>query len=351
MRSAPVSARWIVPMFLAVTLAASVLLPNAAVVTTTAGVVSAPRAAEGAWVRARSAAGIVIFRQTGATASDRSVRAEADVAEALLVVASLVLDLRRAPEWCSGVTELATERSLSETDYILLAHVASARAADQTVLVAARLSARRTPSRVEIELRPPTDLGAPGDKGTRGGLSSANLRLTSVDGGLRTHVTFTVHCDADSANGTWCTDQLGVDGAFATMSGLRAVVSKGGIEVLPRLEEVLEEGATSSGDGPSYESVLSSYNETVAIGASAGSRDLTQAELAAPLAQAPFVSSCGAPEDMKVAVRVAVHAGRAVGVTVSTDPRSRAVASCIDRAVRRLRWAPSPKTDFLTTSY
>jgi hypothetical protein len=144
---------------------------------------------------------------------------------------------------------------------------------------------------------------------------------------------------------------VGVDAVFATMSGLRAVVSKGGIEVLPRVAEALDESPPASGDGPSYESVLNASNETVTIGASPGSRDLTQAELAAPLAQAPFMSRCGASDDTKVTVRVAVRAGRAIGVTVTTEPKSRALASCIDHAVRGLRWTPNPKTDFVTTSY
>jgi hypothetical protein len=54
---------------------------------------------------------------------------------------------------------------------------------------------------------------------------------------------------------------------------------------------------------------------------------------------------------MHVTVRVAVKMGRAVGVTVSTNPPNGAVAACIDRAVRGLQWAQSPKADFVTTSY
>jgi hypothetical protein len=54
---------------------------------------------------------------------------------------------------------------------------------------------------------------------------------------------------------------------------------------------------------------------------------------------------------MKVTVRVAVKMGRAVGVTVSTNPPSGGVAACVDRSVRGLQWPVSPKTDFVTTSY
>jgi hypothetical protein len=43
--------------------------------------------------------------------------------------------------------------------------------------------------------------------------------------------------------------------------------------------------------------------------------------------------------------------GRAVGVTVTTTPSHGGIATCIDRAVRGLRWAESAKTDFITTNY
>ena len=80
--------------------------------------------------------------------------------------------------------------------------------------------------------------------------------------------------------------------------------------------------------------------------------DLTDAQLAAPMGNVgASLSSCGAPNDMKVSVQVAVKMGRAVGVTVSTDPPNKAVASCVDRAVRKLRWPSSRKLDSFTTNY
>jgi hypothetical protein len=102
--------------------------------------------------------------------------------------------------------------------------------------------------------------------------------------------------------------------------------------------------------GQSYEAVLNSNNETVSMGASSGP-DLTNAQLAGPLRTAAFVTACGAPDDMKVQVRVAVRMGVPIGVTVNTTPSNGGVASCIDRAVRGLRWAANPKTDFVTTNY
>jgi hypothetical protein len=103
--------------------------------------------------------------------------------------------------------------------------------------------------------------------------------------------------------------------------------------------------------GRSYEAVLNSNNETITMGGDQGAPDLTNPQLSAPLRNASFVPGCGAPDDMKVTIRVAVRMGVPIGVTVTTQPSNERVAGCIDRAVRGLRWAPSAKTDFVTTSY
>ena len=110
-------------------------------------------------------------------------------------------------------------------------------------------------------------------------------------------------------------------------------------------------GAGGFSGGMSYEAVLNSNNQEISMGQGAGAPDLTDSQLSAPLRHASFVVSCGAPDDMKVTVRVAVRMGRAVGVTVTTNPSHGGVAACIDRSVRGLRWAESAKTDFITTSY
>ncbi len=102
--------------------------------------------------------------------------------------------------------------------------------------------------------------------------------------------------------------------------------------------------------GMSYEAVLNSNNETITMGQGSGP-DLTNAQLAGPLRTAAFIGNCGAPDDMKVQVRVAVKMGMPIGVTIQTTPPNSGVASCIDCAVRGLRWPANAKTDFVTTNY
>jgi hypothetical protein len=102
--------------------------------------------------------------------------------------------------------------------------------------------------------------------------------------------------------------------------------------------------------GMSYEAALASNNQQMAIGQASGP-DLTDQQLGGPMRNASFLGACGAPDSMKVMVRVAVKGGRAVGVSVYTTPPNPQVASCIDRSVRGLAWPVNAKMDFLTTNY
>jgi len=78
---------------------------------------------------------------------------------------------------------------------------------------------------------------------------------------------------------------------------------------------------------------------------------LSSAQLGAPLVHGSFVSACGAPENMKVVVKVTVQKGRATDVNVDTDPPDTAVCRCVDDAIRQLRWDISPKKQQLTVRY
>jgi hypothetical protein len=78
---------------------------------------------------------------------------------------------------------------------------------------------------------------------------------------------------------------------------------------------------------------------------------LSSAQLGAPLVHGTFVSACGAPDDMKVVVNATVKMGRAVAVTVKTQPANPAVASCVERAARELQWDVSPKAGRVTVTY
>jgi hypothetical protein len=103
--------------------------------------------------------------------------------------------------------------------------------------------------------------------------------------------------------------------------------------------------------GMSYEQALNSNNQEINMGASQGGPDLTDGQLSAPLRSGAFLGACGAPDSMKVQVRVAIKNGHAVGVTVTTNPPNSGIASCIDHSVRGMSWPSSPKMDSFTTNY
>ncbi len=110
-------------------------------------------------------------------------------------------------------------------------------------------------------------------------------------------------------------------------------------------------GAGGYRGGGSYEAALNANNQEISMGGPKGGPDLTDGQLGAPMRNASFISGCGAPESMKVTVRVAVQNGRAVGVSVYPNPPNPAVAQCVDRHVRALGWPANAKMDFFTTTY
>jgi hypothetical protein len=103
--------------------------------------------------------------------------------------------------------------------------------------------------------------------------------------------------------------------------------------------------------GMSYEAAIAANNQDISIGGNNGGPDLTNAQLSAPMRNAAFISGCGAPDDMKVTVKVAIKNGRAVGVSVYTNPANASVSSCVDKHVRAIGWPSSGKMDSFTTTY
>ncbi len=68
-------------------------------------------------------------------------------------------------------------------------------------------------------------------------------------------------------------------------------------------------------------------------------------------ARRAFVSACGAPDDMKVTMKMSVKMGHAADVTAQTYPPNPVVESCLERKARELQWDISPKTDHVTVTY
>ena len=102
--------------------------------------------------------------------------------------------------------------------------------------------------------------------------------------------------------------------------------------------------------GPTYEAAIASNKQELDMGRKADP-DLTDAQISGPMRNGSFVGECGAPDAMKVTVKVAIKQGRPAGVSVSTSPPDPDIAGCIDRYVRTFSWPSSSKMDSFTSTY
>jgi hypothetical protein len=95
---------------------------------------------------------------------------------------------------------------------------------------------------------------------------------------------------------------------------------------------------------------MDSYNEEKSMGEQ-GQADLTQGQYGRVLNGGGYLSHCGVPHSMSVSICAAVQNGRAVGVTVSTQPSDSKKVACITSAVRGLSFPSHPKLDVTRTRF
>lgn len=87
------------------------------------------------------------------------------------------------------------------------------------------------------------------------------------------------------------------------------------------------------------------------MGGNNGPPDLTAGAYGAVLNKGSYLNSCGVPPSMAVNICAAVQNGRAVGVTVTTDPPSPGIASCVAGQVRSMGFPAHPRLDVTRTSF
>lgn len=109
-------------------------------------------------------------------------------------------------------------------------------------------------------------------------------------------------------------------------------------------------GIPQLGGGMSCEAAQSAYVEEMKMGP-AGQADLTAGQFNAILGNGSYLNACGVPGDMGVKVCAAVQNGRAVGVTVTTNPKNAGLQSCIASKVRGMSFPVHPKLDVARTSF
>jgi hypothetical protein len=110
-------------------------------------------------------------------------------------------------------------------------------------------------------------------------------------------------------------------------------------------------GIPTVSSGQSCEAAMDSYNEEKSMGEQQGQADLTEGQYGRVLNGGGYFSHCGVPLSMTVNICAAVQNGRAVGVTVSTQPNDPKKAACITSAVRGLNFPSHPKLDVTRTRF
>jgi hypothetical protein len=98
---------------------------------------------------------------------------------------------------------------------------------------------------------------------------------------------------------------------------------------------------------PSYEQALAQND----LHENPVGRELTDAELTAPMRHARFINDCGVPDTSKVIVKVAVKNGRVAGVSVTTIPEDAMAVACMRRRIAAFEWPVTDRLDSFTTTY
>ncbi len=101
----------------------------------------------------------------------------------------------------------------------------------------------------------------------------------------------------------------------------------------------------------SCEAAVARNNEQYEIGGPRGPADITRGAYASILENGRYLAGCSLPAKTVFEICAAVKGGRAVGVTVSSNPPSTALNSCVRRAVSRLRFPESPRLDVTRTRF
>jgi hypothetical protein len=101
----------------------------------------------------------------------------------------------------------------------------------------------------------------------------------------------------------------------------------------------------------SCEAAVARNNEQLEIGAPRGPADITREAYASILQNGRYLADCRVPERTVVEICAAVKQGRAVGVTVVTNPPSAALAACVRGRVAGLTFPTNERLDVTHTRF
>jgi hypothetical protein len=101
----------------------------------------------------------------------------------------------------------------------------------------------------------------------------------------------------------------------------------------------------------SCEAAVARNNEQLEIGGPRGPADITREAFASILQNGSYLASCRVPERTVIEICAAVKQGRAIGVTVVTNPGSAALEACVRGKVSGLAFPNSERLDVTHTRF
>jgi hypothetical protein len=103
--------------------------------------------------------------------------------------------------------------------------------------------------------------------------------------------------------------------------------------------------------GSSCEAAIARNREELTIGAARGPADITRDAYASILENGRYLSSCSLPARTVFEICAAVQNGRAVGITVASNPANAKLNACVRRAVSRLKLPNTSRLDVTRTRF
>jgi hypothetical protein len=193
------------------------------------------------WEQIADKEGVKVYRRSVPGSRLKSMRGIGIVDAPVRIVALVLLDDPRAPEWVDSLAESRVVRVLSPYEYVEYNHVAMpAIVRDREFITRVSLAVSRADATAYIRSVPTDDPSIAHTKIVRG-LLSGYYALQSIDGGKRTLLTIELHSDPAGLIPAWLVNLFQKDWARATIAGIRRQTKKPDLKTPPEFAQFLAE--------------------------------------------------------------------------------------------------------------
>jgi hypothetical protein len=168
-----------------------------------------------------------VFRRSVAGSPLKSMKGIGTVDAPPAIVALVLLDDDRAPEWVDSLAESKVVKVSSPYDYIEYNHIAMpAFIRDREFVTHVTMSANKDRQAAYIQSQPADDASYPRRPKIIRGVLSGFYELRAIDGGKRTLLTIELHSDPKGWIPAWVVNLFQKDWARETIGGIRKQVRK-----------------------------------------------------------------------------------------------------------------------------